>query len=108
MEFSRDERFVEQRRRFHLRHTCEFCAFFDAATGACVHGWPNDRHREQYYDPSEGQGGDRIVFCKEFEFSGDLEKEAHPQDQNPGAKAANAAAMTSKTPVGANRAPTRS
>ncbi len=68
MEFSRDERFLAERREFRLRHTCEFCQFFDAVTGNCVHGWPNEQHREKYYR-SEEHRDDPVVFCKEFDLA---------------------------------------
>ncbi|MCD6497934.1 MAG: hypothetical protein J7M25_06450 [Deltaproteobacteria bacterium] len=64
MQFPMDERFLEERERYRLRHTCEYCSFFDAKTGTCRHGWPNEEHREAWYEGA----GDRIVFCKEFEL----------------------------------------
>ncbi len=64
MRLQRDERFERERRAWRLRHTCEYCVHWDAETGACAHGWPNDEHREGYYDSK----ATLVVFCKEFEL----------------------------------------
>jgi hypothetical protein len=64
MKVPRDTEFDEQRLRFTLRFCCEHCAFFHEPTGRCVHDFPNDEHRLEYYD----RPGEWIVFCKDFEL----------------------------------------
>lgn len=64
MKFPYDPVFQKQREAFHLRHTCEECALFDPLEERCTHGWPDNEHRDDFYDsPPEV-----IVFCKEFEL----------------------------------------
>jgi hypothetical protein len=54
--------FRDEREAFNLRCTCEHCTYFDPATGACMHGYPNAEHRDAGADSAE------LVFCKEFEL----------------------------------------
>jgi hypothetical protein len=61
----RDQRFDDERERYALRHCCEDCGHFDAASGACRHFWPNDEHRRAYYEVAHAE---ELVFCKEFEL----------------------------------------
>ena len=64
MKIEQDERFREQRERFHLRFTCEHCALFDERKEICAHGYPTTEHRDAHYlDPNA-----RVVFCKHFEL----------------------------------------
>jgi hypothetical protein len=62
--FAFDPKFLEEREKCRLRHTCEECAHFDHHLEECAHGWPNRAHREAYY----AEEGRDIVFCKEFEL----------------------------------------
>ena len=64
MKIPRDETFFRQARRYRLRYTCRHCAFFHEASGACVHGFPNHEHTDDYYE----KPGEFIVFCKDFEL----------------------------------------
>jgi hypothetical protein len=56
---------AEEVERFSLRHTCEECAHFDAATDRCRSGWPTEPYRRARYerDPED------LVLCKEFELA---------------------------------------
>ena len=64
MRIPSDETFEEQRRVYRLRFTCEHCAFFHEPTGSCVHDFPNEEHRQAYYDSAY----EWIVFCKDFDL----------------------------------------
>ena len=64
MKIAQDERFRDQRERFHLRFTCEDCALFDDAREACAHGFPTTEHRQAYYRDPDAP----LVFCKHFEL----------------------------------------
>jgi hypothetical protein len=55
--------FVEERARFGLRFTCEYCTYFHVERERCMHGYPNAEHREAH----QGQAAE-LVFCKEFEL----------------------------------------
>ena len=52
----------DQIERFRLVFTCERCASFEEASGACSLGYPNAMHRAR-----DLQRADAIVFCKEFD-----------------------------------------
>ncbi len=58
-------RFLEDRRRFALAHTCERCVYHDRDRDACAHGYPDATHREETF--TEGRAGEGM-FCKEFEL----------------------------------------
>jgi hypothetical protein len=57
-----DERLRSEARRFALRFTCAWCAWFDAERRACSHGFPAAPHRD-----ADLQTDDTVMFCKEFE-----------------------------------------
>lgn len=58
------EAFRGERERFGLRFTCEHCTYFDVTRERCMHGYPNQEHREaRYREPTE-----TLLFCKEFEL----------------------------------------
>jgi hypothetical protein len=46
--------------------TCEACVHFASREGACVHRYPNERHRAAAFDPGGLAEG---TFCKEFELA---------------------------------------
>ena len=49
--------------KYGLCFTCERCAHFDDASGACAEGYPNAPHR------SEGAlSAETLEFCKSFEL----------------------------------------
>ena len=59
--------FLAEVRELGLRFLCEQCEFFDTGTEKCVHGYPNEPHREGYFEGDlEGR---RLVFCREFEMT---------------------------------------
>lgn len=58
-------RFVAERERFSLAHTCERCVYRDHDRGACAHGYPDVTHRDEAFE--EGATGG--MFCKEFELA---------------------------------------
>ena len=64
MRFRLSQAFMEERREFCLRHTCEDCAHFDPTRAACVHGYPIDDHVESSLQLHDAE----LVFCKEFEL----------------------------------------
>ncbi len=59
-----DARFLRERAALALRFTCEACAHFDPARGACGNGYPTDEHRRARYDDARAL----LVFCKEWEL----------------------------------------
>jgi hypothetical protein len=65
MKFDADRTFFEQARAFHLRFTCEDCAYLELETGKCVHGYPNEEHRRAHVESSPRW----IIPCKDFELA---------------------------------------
>jgi hypothetical protein len=65
MEVKFDPAFDVQRREYSFCFTCETCAHFDEADGACVHGFPNRLHRLAHYEAKPAA----IVFCKDFDLA---------------------------------------
>jgi hypothetical protein len=59
-------KFVEERRRYLLVHTCEGCVYRDHDRDACAHGYPDAMHREAAF---EADGAGDGMFCKEFELA---------------------------------------
>ena len=59
-----DERLRSEARTYELRYTCEHCAHFEAASGACAEGYPNAGHRETRIEDAPS-----LEFCKSFELS---------------------------------------
>lgn len=59
-----DDRTDAELVRFALRFACEDCVHFEAASGACSLGYPNEAHRDGAH-----RGSRRLVFCKEFEIA---------------------------------------
>ncbi len=65
MNFVYDAALAAERERFRLKLCCEDCAFFDPrGEGACVHGYPSERHREGALVE-----GEPMYFCKEFSLA---------------------------------------
>lgn len=58
-------RLRQEAEQFELRSSCQHCAYFLPATGACVNGWPNGDQR-QWPVPD---GATEWPFCKEFELA---------------------------------------
>lgn len=58
----------QERERFALRHTCEYCGHFDPAAQRCRHEWPTAGHRRADYEAVAAAGGGEVTFCKEFEL----------------------------------------
>lgn len=58
-------RFLDERAKFALAHTCERCVYHDRDKGACAHGYPDATHREAPYASGDARDG---MFCKEFEL----------------------------------------
>lgn len=58
-------RFLDDRERYALAHTCERCAWHDRDRDACAHGYPDARHREATFEGPDAREG---TFCKEFEL----------------------------------------
>ncbi len=57
--------FMDQIHQYQLNFLCEQCAFFNEDTGLCVHGYPNETHRSDYFK----QPIDKVlIFCREFEL----------------------------------------
>jgi hypothetical protein len=59
-----DERLRREAARFELRYACPECAHFDAATGRCAEGFPNEGHRVHQIDQDAS-----LEFCKSFELT---------------------------------------
>ena len=58
-------RFLDDKRRYALVHTCERCVYHDRDRDRCAHGYPDVTHREAAYaDAASASAG---MFCKEFE-----------------------------------------
>jgi hypothetical protein len=58
-------RFLDDKRRYALVHTCERCVYHDRDRDRCAHGYPDATHREAAYaDEASAAAG---MFCKEFE-----------------------------------------
>lgn len=58
-------RFLEDKRRYALVHTCERCVYHDRDRDRCAHGYPDTTHRDSaYVDEASAAAG---MFCKEFE-----------------------------------------
>ena len=63
MKFPVTERFLGERERWVLHHTCEHCVHYDPPDDRCIHGY-------RVYDRvAEAERGARreIFYCKEFE-----------------------------------------
>jgi hypothetical protein len=58
-----DARFLEERRQYGLRHTCDACVHFDERDACCGEGYPNEVHLR-----SPEQIGEQLCFCKSFEL----------------------------------------
>lgn len=58
------KRFLDERARYGLAHTCERCVYRDRDRDACAHGYPDASHREAAFVTGDGGG----MFCKEFEL----------------------------------------
>ncbi len=59
-------RFLEDRQRLALVHTCERCTYHDRDHDRCAHGYPDATHRDAaYVDEGHARQG---MFCKEFEL----------------------------------------
>ena len=56
--------FRDERGRYRLRFTCEHCTYFRTEDERCMHGYPNEAHREARYQGA----ADELTFCKEFEL----------------------------------------
>jgi hypothetical protein len=56
--------FHDERRRYALRFTCEYCTYFHADEERCTHGYPNAEHRAARYTEAESE----LLFCKDFEL----------------------------------------
>ncbi len=65
MKFDADSTFFEQAEKFHLRFTCEDCAYLELEDGTCIHGYPNDEHRRAAIEASPRW----IIPCKDFELA---------------------------------------
>jgi hypothetical protein len=59
-----DERLRAEAAAFALRFGCEHCAHFDAASGRCAEGFPNEGHRDVRLETVPS-----LEFCKSFELS---------------------------------------
>jgi len=59
-----DDRLLREMVTFELRYACEHCAHFDAPSGACSQGYPNDGHRQAHIDAAID-----LEFCKGFELA---------------------------------------
>lgn len=57
--------FLSQIREYRLLFTCEDCVFFDHQAKDCVHGYPNEPHRQAYFE--HNAEGKVLIFCREFE-----------------------------------------
>jgi hypothetical protein len=58
--------FLDERRTFSLRYTCEYCVHFDPDAQACSFTYPTQPHRQAQHDAL--QDGDVLMFCKTFEM----------------------------------------
>jgi hypothetical protein len=59
-------RFLDDRRRLALAHTCERCVYHDRDLDRCAHGYPDAAHRDAaFVDEAVTRIG---TFCKEFEL----------------------------------------
>jgi hypothetical protein len=57
--------FRRQWQQLDFRFCCEDCVYLDPEHDRCVHGWPSEEHRLEFYrDPRV----EVLVFCKEFEL----------------------------------------
>jgi hypothetical protein len=56
--------FIDERRRYALRFTCEHCTYFHVAEQRCTNGYPNAMHLAGHYVSADAE----IVFCKDFEL----------------------------------------
>ncbi len=59
-----DPRYLDERERFKLMATCEFCEHFSHGDKKCSLGFPNDMHREAAHQAA--LDGDAVLFCKYF------------------------------------------
>jgi len=64
MKFEPDRSFFSQAAQYRLAYTCEHCAYLDPKTGTCIHGYPNEVHRLEYYENDPPW----IIPCKDFEL----------------------------------------
>jgi hypothetical protein len=62
--FRLSKEFLEERTKFVLVHTCEYCVHFNPGKVSCVHGYPVDDHVTASLERDEAE----LVFCKEFEL----------------------------------------
>ncbi len=63
------ERLIEEVERYTLRSACPHCLYSLAASGECLHEWPNDEQRHFPVDaPVHGEVPKEVGFCKEFEL----------------------------------------
>ena len=56
--------FRDERTRFGLRFTCEYCSYFHPDQERCTHGYPNAEHRAARYEADQAE----LLFCKDFEL----------------------------------------
>lgn len=59
-----DQRYLEERERFGLMATCEYCQHFDPPSGECSMKYPTEPHREALHQAA--QDGDAVFYCKYF------------------------------------------
>ena len=67
MEVLYTKKFDRQRVEFAFKFTCEHCAHFDEKSSSCLHEFPNEEHRLDYYTASERPHS--ILFCKDFDLA---------------------------------------
>lgn len=70
MKFPLTAQLLDEARRFELRSACRDCFFWNAAAGACWHGWPDEGQRRWPLDAPtpDGTPPTEVAFCKEFEL----------------------------------------
>lgn len=71
MKFPLTAQLIDEARRFNLRSACGDCFFWNAATEACKHDWPDEGQRRwplDAKDPETGETPSEVAFCKEFEL----------------------------------------
>jgi len=61
------QRFLDESEHYNFKFKCEECMFFNDESGDCVHLYPNEAHRKQYYD--QEPLGKILIFCREFELA---------------------------------------
>lgn len=60
-----DKKFQLERKRFHLKSSCEDCTHYCHKRDACAMQYPVQQHKQKSFDQANDQ--DRIYFCKLFE-----------------------------------------